>query len=84
MAQGPALKDDSGGLLACLRLESVGVPVLLIEGADSPAVIGAIHTELARRLPQVTRLSVPGAGHMVPITHPQTVAAAIAAHLARC
>ena len=84
LAQGPALKDDSGGLLACLRLESVGVPVLLIEGADSPPVIDAIHTELARRLPQATRLSVPGAGHMVPITHPQIVAAAIAAHLARC
>lgn len=84
VAQGPALKDDSGGLLAFLRLESVGVPVLLIEGAGSPPVIDAIHTELARRLPQATRLSVPGAGHMVPITHPQIVAAAIAAHLAGC
>ena len=84
VAQGPALKDDTGGLLAFLRLESVGVPVLLIEGADSPPVIDAIHTELARRLPQATRLSVPGAGHMVPITHPQIVAAAIAAHLAGC
>ena len=27
--------------------------------------------ELARRLPDATRLIVPGAGHMVPITHPQ-------------
>ena len=63
---------------------SGSVPVLLIEGADSPPVIDAIHTELARRLPQASRLSVPGAGHMVPITHPQIVAAAIAAHLAGC
>jgi pimeloyl-ACP methyl ester carboxylesterase len=47
-------------------------------------VIDAIHTELARRLPMAARLSVPGAGHMVPITHSQAVAGAIAVHLASC
>ena len=83
VAQGPALSQDTGGLLSYLRLESLGVPVLLIEGAASPPVIDAIQTELARRLPMVTRLIVPGAAHMVPITHPQEVAAGIAAHLAR-
>jgi lipase len=67
-----------------MRLESLGVPVLLIEGGASPPVIGAIHAELARRLPMATRLSVAGAGHMVPITHPEPVAAAIAAHLNAC
>jgi lipase len=75
----PALEGDSAGLLAHGRLESLGIPVLLVEGGTSPSVIGAIQDELARRLPQVTRIVVPGAAHMVPITHPAPVAAAIAA-----
>jgi lipase len=84
VAQGPALDADTGGLLRYMGLESLGVPVLLVEGATSPPVIDAIMTELARRLAQATRLVVPGAGHMVPITHPEAVAAGIAAHLAAC
>jgi lipase len=82
-AQNPVLVDDAAGLLRAYGLESIGVPVLLVEGAASPPVIAAIQGELARRLPQVTRLSVPGAGHMVPITHPEPVAAAVMALLAR-
>lgn len=84
VAQGPSLRDDTGGLLRYLGLESLGVPVLLVEGGESPLVIGAIMGELVRRLPDATRLVVPGAGHMVPITHPQAVAEAILAHLNRC
>ncbi len=83
VAQGPALRDDSGGLLRYMGLESLGMPVLLVEGGDSPPVIGAIMGELARRLPDAARLVVPGAGHMVPITHPQAVADAIRVHLER-
>ncbi|MGQ0563732.1 MAG: alpha/beta fold hydrolase [Gemmobacter sp.] len=76
-AADPALTEDTGGLLGHGRLESLGLPVLLVEGGASPPVIGAIQTELARRLPQVTRVVVPGAGHMVPITHAAPVAHAI-------
>lgn len=82
-AQGPSLRDDTGGLLRYMGLESIGVPVLLVEGAASPPVIGAIMGELARRLPDAARLIVPEAGHMVPITHPQAVADAIGVHLDR-
>lgn len=83
VAQNPALLDDAAGLLRYMGLESIGVPVLLVEGADSPPIIAAVHAELARRLPQVERLSVPGAGHMVSITHAGAVAPAVRAHLAR-
>lgn len=76
------LQTDAAGLLAWGRLEGLGVPVLLIEGETSPPVIAAIQSELARRLPQVTRAVVPGAGHMSPLTHPAEVAALIAAHIA--
>ena len=82
----PAIDDvvfnDAAGMLTYMRLESLGVPVLLISGTQSPPVIGEIQAELARRLPQVRHLHVAGAGHMVPITHPGPVAEAIAAHLA--
>ncbi len=81
--QNPVLLEDAAGLLRYMGLESIGVPVLLVEGADSPPIIDAVQTELARRLPNVQRLIVPGAGHMVPITHADTVAAAVSAHLAQ-
>lgn len=78
----PSLQHDTAGLLAYGRLEALGLPVLLVEGATSPPVIAAIQTELQRRLPQVTRAVVPGAGHMSPLTHPAEVSALIAAHIA--
>ena len=83
VAQNPVLMEDAAGLLRACGLEAIAVPVLLVEGAKSPPVIAAIQTEFARRLPQVTRLVVPGAGHMVPITHPQPVARAVMDLLAR-
>lgn len=78
-AQQAVLTDDTTGLLSFGRLEALGIPTLLVEGANSPPVIAAIHAELARRLPQVTRVAVPGAGHMVPITHATACAALISA-----
>ncbi len=80
-AQNPVLLNDEAGLLRHMGLESIGVPVLMVEGSSSPAIVGAVQDALARRLPQVTRLLVPGAGHMVPITHPGEVADAVMAHL---
>jgi len=80
-AQNPVLLDDAAGLLRPGGLEGIAVPVLLIEGGDSPPVIGAVQGALAARLPQGRRLVVSGAGHMVPITHPGAVAEAVQAHL---
>jgi pimeloyl-ACP methyl ester carboxylesterase len=80
-AQNPVLLDDAAGIVAPGRLEGIMVPVLLVEGADSPAIIDAVQRVLAARLPKATRLIVPGAGHMVPITHPDVVARAVQAHL---
>ena len=68
-AQNPVLLDDAPGLVAPERLEGLGLPVLLMEGADSPPIIAAIHDRLAARLPGSRRHIQPGAGHMLPITH---------------
>lgn len=81
-ADGPALEDDAAGLFARGRLEALDVPVLLLEGERSPAVVGAIQGRLAERLPRVRRVVVEGAGHMAPLTHPAEVARAIREHVA--
>ena len=80
-AQNPVLLDDAPGLVTPGRLEGLNLPVLLMEGADSPPIIAAIHDRLAARLPDAQRFRLPGAGHMLPITHAAAVGAAIRAFL---
>lgn len=80
-AQSAALVQDTAHLLRPGGLEGVGVPVLLVEGGNSPAVVGSIQPVLAARLPHATRRVLPGAGHMMPITHPDLLARAVQAHL---
>ncbi|MFK7765288.1 MAG: alpha/beta fold hydrolase, partial [Roseobacter sp.] len=69
------------GLLAPERLSRLKMPVLLIEGDQSPVIISAIHQALKRRLPQARRDVVTGAGHMVPLTHPKPVASLLRSFL---
>ena len=78
----PMVLDDRPGLLAPGRLEAIRVPVLLVEGNLSPPIVSVVNTALARRLPRVTRMTVPEAGHMLPISHPVQLAALVTAHLA--
>ena len=82
-AGAPALYDDSGGILAPDALESLDMPVLLIRGDRSPAVIERITEEIAGRLPDVGVATVPGAGHMAPTTHPEAVAGLVGVNLDR-
>ncbi|WP_309667659.1 alpha/beta fold hydrolase [Tabrizicola sp.] len=80
-AQNDVLLDDTAGLLRPGGLEAIRVPVLMIEGGDSPPIIHAVQAALCARLPLVTRLIVQGAEHMVPITHPGDVARSVQMHL---
>ncbi len=80
-AQNPVLLDDAASMLRPGGLEGLTVPVLLVEGAKSPPIIAAVHKDLAHRLPQVQRLTVAGAGHMVSITHAGVLAPIVQAHL---
>lgn len=72
-----ALYDDVGGLLVPGVLAGVTQPALLIEGSESPDIIGAINEGLAARLPKAERAVIAGAGHMVPLTHARQVGAEI-------
>lgn len=73
--------DDAPGLLAPGRLEALTMPVLLLEGDQSPPIINAITRALLARIPQAKSLKIKGAGHMLPLTHAGEVASHIRAHL---
>lgn len=73
--------DTNAGLMAdranILReggLEGVDVPVMLIAGAELPPIVHEIAEALAARLPDVARATIPGAGHMLPMSHPDQFA----------
>jgi pimeloyl-ACP methyl ester carboxylesterase len=53
------------------------MPVLLLQGARSPAITHAMTDRLATLLPRATRVVVEGCGHMGPVQMP----AAVASHL---
>lgn len=79
----PCLFDDSANLLGAGRCERVSCPTLLIRGADTEPVIGAIHRTLAKRINAATDVVIPNAGHMVPLTHSELVAEHIVENLDR-
>ncbi|SPH24750.1 Pimeloyl-[acyl-carrier protein] methyl ester esterase [Defluviimonas aquaemixtae] len=79
----PALFEDSGGILAPGALERLDMPVLLIRGDRSPSIVERIAENIAARLPDVGIATVPGAGHMVPVTHPHETAGLIGVNLDR-
>ena len=83
IAGNDALAHDSANILRDGGLESVDAPVLIVMGGDSPPVIPAIADALAARLPDVGRATVPGAAHMLPITHPGPVTDLIRLNLER-
>lgn len=83
VACAPVTGEDIYQQAAECALERLGMSCLLIEGADSPPIISAIHDAFAARLPDVSRAVIEGAGHMAPISHPQQVAAEIRELLAR-
>ena len=62
---------------------TLDIPVLLMRGTESPASSLGVARLLAKTLPRVEVLDLPGVGHMGPITHPELVDDAIARFLAK-
>lgn len=77
------LSRDGAGILREGGLERIDAPVMIVAGEQSPPVIHRIADALAARLPDVGRAIVPGAGHMVPLTHPDQTTGLIALNLDR-
>ena len=73
----PAIYHDNAGLLRDGWLEKTDMPVLLLDGSESPPIIAAIADGLQARLPNVRRKRLDHMGHMAPLTHPIEVAGII-------
>lgn len=71
---GEALFGDTTPLSA---FQALKMPVLLMQGSETTAAARAVATLLAQALPRVELLTLPGLGHMGPLTHPAVVDEAI-------
>lgn len=77
------LTNDRANILRDGGLEAIDAPALIIAGEQSPNVIHGIAGALADRLADVGRATVPGAAHMLPLTHPDETAGLISVNLDR-
>lgn len=75
--------DDPGQIWRQGGVEALDAPVLLVHGACSPAISARVCEAIAARLPDVGVACVPGAGHMLPLTHPKQTGDLIALNLER-
>lgn len=75
------LMEDRTGILKPGRIEALDIPVTFVDGGNSHPVIADIISELGDRMKDAEWLTVPDAGHMVPITHPELVAKGISDRL---
>ena len=73
------LFDDD--LLTVDALASVTVPVQVVEGSLTSAVDHAICDVVRRHVPQAQHTLIEGAGHMMPLTHPESLTRALLAGL---
>jgi pimeloyl-ACP methyl ester carboxylesterase len=71
------LAEDRNGGYAQLRPEAIATPTLLLHGDDDRAVRKSVADDLARRLPNAKLAWVEGGSHMLPVTHPDLVAARV-------
>ncbi|NRB02791.1 MAG: alpha/beta hydrolase [Rhodobacteraceae bacterium] len=74
---GPFVIHDAPDLLGSGKIEALQTPVLLMQGEKTAETVDAVNAALARRLTHARRATLPGIGHMGPITHPVETAEAI-------
>ena len=60
-----------------LRPEAIEMPTLVLHGGDDRAVPASVAEDLAKRLPNGKLVLVPEGSHMLPVTHPDLVAARV-------
>jgi lipase len=69
------LFDDR--LLTLDALATVAVPVHVVEGSQTSAVDHAICDVILRHVPHAQHTLIEGAGHMMPLTHPESLTRAL-------
>jgi pimeloyl-ACP methyl ester carboxylesterase len=78
-ASQPAISEDNGGVVP--RLSEIDAPAVVMDGAESPALMHVVQDGIAARLRNARRVTFDGMAHMGPVTHPKSVAAEIRATL---
>lgn len=63
--------DEDARALRPERLRAVGIDVLLLAGSNEPRAIRDGLADLHAELPAARAASVPGAGHLWPVSHPR-------------
>lgn len=71
------LIDDLPGLLKPDRLEELDMPVTFIDGGDTHPAMAEIISAIGDRVPGAEWVTIPKAGHMLPMTHPERLVEAI-------
>jgi len=71
------LAEERNGGYAQLRPEAIEVPALVLHGDGDRSVRKSVAEDLARRLPNAKLVWVEGGSHMLPVTHPDLVAARV-------
>ncbi len=67
--------EDVGNIMP--RLSEIAVPVVVMDGAESPAIMKPVCDGVASAVQNGRRVTVAGAGHMGAITHADVVAAEV-------
>ena len=75
------IHEDRPGLLDEGRLEELDIPVTFVDGGDSHPVIAEVISTIGDRIPDAEWVTVPGAGHMLPVTHPEKLVEAVEGRL---
>ena len=73
--------EDRPRLLSPGRLEGLDMPVTFVDGGASHPVIAETISTIGDRIPDAEWVSVPEAGHMLPMTHPELVVQAMKGRL---
>lgn len=71
------LFDDRPGVLRPDGLEELDMPVTFVDGGDTHPVISEVISTIGDRIPNAEWVTVPGAGHMLPMTHPERLLEAV-------
>jgi pimeloyl-ACP methyl ester carboxylesterase len=74
---------DCAGLLEGDRIKAASMPAIVVEGDQSPPMSAEVSIALEKRLPDIERVVIGGAGHMLPLTHPESLVDPVRALLAR-
>ena len=69
--------DDLAGLLGSGRLEGLEMPVTFVDGGDTHPSIAEIISTVGDRMPDAEWITVKGASHDLPMTHPEQLVKAI-------